>query len=81
VPDYAIDNSWGVFARKSVAPDIIARLNGEVVRVHALTDVRERYASLGLEAVSSTPAVFAQVIRDDAAKYSNIIKATGAKVD
>jgi tripartite-type tricarboxylate transporter receptor subunit TctC len=81
VPDYAIDNSWGVFARKSVAPDIIARLNGEVVRVHALTDVRERYASLGLEAVSSTPAVFAQVIRDDAAKYSKIIKATGAKVD
>ncbi|HET7595452.1 MAG TPA: tripartite tricarboxylate transporter substrate binding protein [Burkholderiales bacterium] len=81
VPGYAVDNSWGVFARKSVAPDIIARLNGEVVRVHALTDVRERYASLGLEAVSSTPAVFAQVIRDDAAKYSKIIKATGAKVD
>ncbi|HEX6006892.1 MAG TPA: tripartite tricarboxylate transporter substrate binding protein [Burkholderiales bacterium] len=81
VPGYAIDNSWGVFARRAVSPDILAKLNAEIVRVHELRDVRERYAALGLEAVSSTPQRFAQVIREDAAKLSKIIKATGAKVD
>ncbi|MGQ0522179.1 MAG: Bug family tripartite tricarboxylate transporter substrate binding protein [Betaproteobacteria bacterium] len=81
VPGYALENSWGVFARRAVPADIIARLNAEIVRVHELKDVRERYANLGLEAVSSTPAQFAKVIKEDDTKYSKIIKATGAKVD
>jgi tripartite-type tricarboxylate transporter receptor subunit TctC len=81
VPGYAIDNSWGVFARRSVPPGIVAKLNAEIVRIHELHEVRERYASLGLEAVSSTPQKFSQVIEADAGKLSKIIKATGAKVD
>jgi tripartite-type tricarboxylate transporter receptor subunit TctC len=81
VPGYAIENSWGVFAPKKVHKDIVAKLNTEIVRVHNLPDVRERYASYGLEAVSSTPERFAEIIRSDDAKLSKIIKATGAKVD
>ena len=81
VPGYAIENSWGVFAPKKVHKDIVAKLNAEIVRVHNLPDVRERYASYGLEAVSSTPERFAEIIRSDDAKLSKIIKATGAKVD
>ena len=81
VPGYAIENSWGVFARRAVPADILSKLNAEIVRVHALPEVRERYASLGLEAVSSTPERFAQVIREEAAKFSKIIKETDAKVD
>lgn len=81
VPGYALDNSWGVFARQSVSKTIVAKLNAEIVRVHALPDVKERYAALGLEAISSTPEKFAEVIRADADKFSKIIKATGAKVD
>jgi len=81
VPGYALENSWGVFARRDVPADIVAKLNAEIVRVHALKDVRERYAALGLEAMSSTPQRFAEVIREDDAKFSKIIKATGAKVD
>ena len=81
VPGYAIENSWGVFAPKKVHKDIVAKLNAEIVRVHNLPDVRERYASYGLEAVSSTPERFAEIIRSDDGKLSKIIKATGAKVD
>lgn len=81
VPGYALDNSWGVFARASVPKDIVAKLNAEIVRVHAMPDVKERYAALGLEAMSSTPEKFADFIRTDADKFSKIIKATGAKVD
>jgi tripartite-type tricarboxylate transporter receptor subunit TctC len=81
VPAYALENSWGVFARKGVPADILAKLNAEIMRVHALSDVKERYAAFGLEAVSSTPQQFAAVIRSDAAKFSKIIQATGAKVN
>ena len=81
VAGYALENSWGVFARKGVPEPILRKLNAEIVRVHGLADVKERYASFGLEAVSSTPAEFAAVVRADSDKFSRIIKATGAKVN
>jgi tripartite-type tricarboxylate transporter receptor subunit TctC len=81
VPGYAVENSWGVFARKGVPKDIVSKLNTEIVRVHNLQDVKDRYASLGLESVSSTPERFADFIRADEAKYSKIIRETGAKVE
>ncbi len=81
VPGYAIENSWGILAPKGVPAPIIAKLNAEIVRVHNLPDVKERYAALGLEAVSSTPGKFGEIIRADADKFSKIIKETGAKVD
>ena len=81
VPGYALENSWGVFARKGVPVDIVAKLHAEISRVHNLQEVKDRYATLGLEALSSFPARFAEVIRADAGKYSKVIQATGAKVE
>ena len=81
VAGYAIDNSWGMFARRGTPPPIIARLNTEMVRIHALPDVRERYANLGLEAVTSTPEGFRKIIETETEKFGKIIKATGARVD
>jgi tripartite-type tricarboxylate transporter receptor subunit TctC len=81
VPGYALDNSWGVFAPARTPPALVARLNAEIVRVHALADVKERYALFGLEAISSTPEEYAEFIKADAAKFSKIIQSTGAKVD
>ncbi len=81
VPGYALENSWGIFAPKGVPKPIVSKLNAEIVRAHKLKDVQDRFVSLGVEAISSTPEQFAEVIRADTAKFSKIIKATGAKVD
>jgi len=81
VTGYAINNSWGVFARHGTPRPIVAKLNTEIIRIHALPEVRERYAGLGLEAVTSTPEEFRGVIQSETGKFAKIIKATGAKVD
>ena len=81
VPGYALDNSWGVFARQSTPRPIISKLNTEIVRIHALQDVKARYAGFGLEAVSSTPDEYRKFIQSEAEKFGKIIKSTGAKVD
>ena len=81
VPGYAIENSWGLFVPRSVPSAIVSRVNAEVVRIHKLQDVKDRYAVLGLEAVTSSPEQFRNYIETETAKYSKIIKATGAKVD
>lgn len=81
VPGFAVDNWWGVLAPRNVPPSIVSRLNAEIVRVHALPDVRERYAALGLEATSSTPDALARYIASEAEKFGRVIKASGVKVD
>ena len=81
LPGYVIENSWGVLVPKGVPAPIIAKLNAEIVRVHNLQDVKDRYAVLGLDAVSSTPGKFGEIIRADTDRFSKLIKETGAKAD
>jgi len=81
LPGYGVENTWGVLAPKAVPKAILAKLNAEIVRVHNLPDVKDRYATMGLEAISSTPEAFGAFIRADEAKFAKIIKATGAKVE
>ena len=81
VPGYAVDNWWGLLAPRNVPKSIVSKLNAEIVRVHALPDVRERYAALGLEATSSTPEEFGRYMKTEAEKFGKVIRESGAKVD
>ena len=81
VPGYALVNWWGIFAPRGVPQPIAAKLNAEIVRVHALPDIKERYANLGVEATSSTPEQFAVYIKAEVARFAKVLKETGAKLD
>jgi tripartite-type tricarboxylate transporter receptor subunit TctC len=78
---YALDNWWGILAPHGVPKDIVAKLNAGIVRIHGLAEVKERYAGLGVEAVSSTPERFAEYIKSEAARFGKLLKDAGAKVD
>jgi len=57
---------------------IVERLYREVVEALKKPDVIERLATLGgNELVGNTPEEFAQVIKDDLAKYAKLVKAAG----
>lgn len=72
--------SWlGLFAPAGTPPDVVARLNAEVVKVLKLPDVRARLLGAGLEPVSNTPVEFAAYIRTDSAKWEKVVKASGVK--
>jgi len=43
--------------------------------------VKQRFADLGVEAVSSTPEQFSAFIRSETEKYSKLIKEAGIKID
>ncbi len=81
LPGYALVNSWGVFAPRGVPQPIVTKLHAELVRAHALPDLRERYANLGVEATSGTPAQFAEFIKIEAAKFAKVLREAGAKVN
>jgi tripartite-type tricarboxylate transporter receptor subunit TctC len=81
LPGYALVNWWGIFAPRATPRDIVGKLSAELVRIHGLPDLKERYAGLGVEATSNTPAQFAEYIRAEAARFAKVLKDAGAKVE
>jgi tripartite-type tricarboxylate transporter receptor subunit TctC len=79
LPGYDVEIWYGLLAPKGVPAAVIARLNAELTAILALPEVRQRMASLGADAGSSTPAAFAKRIRDDMAKWGRVIKVSGAQ--
>ena len=81
VPGYAIDSWWGVLVPTGTPKEVTAKLNTELVRILNLQDVKDRFAGLGVEAVPSTQAQFAQFITSETAKFAKLIKDVGVKIE
>ena len=81
IPGFDISNWFGVFAPAGTPDDILNKLNAEIVKALALPDVKERLAGVGAETVGNTRAEFAAFIGKEIAKYSKLIRESGAKVE
>ena len=81
LPGYALVNWWGMFAPRGVPQPIMMKLHAELVRAHALPDLKERYANLGVEATSSSPQQFTDYITSEVARFSKVLREAGAKIN
>jgi tripartite-type tricarboxylate transporter receptor subunit TctC len=81
LPGYEAVAWYGVLAPAGTPRDIIARLNGEIVRSLRLADVQQLLLAQGAEAVSDTPDEFAAIMRKDIAKWGSVVRKVGAKAD
>jgi tripartite-type tricarboxylate transporter receptor subunit TctC len=52
-----------------------------MVKILASADMRERLAAQGAEPVGDAPEAFAAHIRREIARWGDVVKASGAKVD
>ena len=75
-------NIWnGLIAPGTTPRAIITRLNQVVVQQLRLPEVRERYATLGAEVLTSTPQEFDAFIRGEMVKWEKVIKASGMRTN
>jgi tripartite-type tricarboxylate transporter receptor subunit TctC len=81
VPGYDLVTWTGFLAPAGTSKEIVAKLNGELVRILNLPDTKEKLAAIGVEVIGSTPEQFARVIKDDSAKFDRIIKSAGIRVE
>jgi tripartite-type tricarboxylate transporter receptor subunit TctC len=81
IQGFDISNWFGVFAPAGTPDDVLNKLNAEIVKALALPDVKERLASQGAETVGNSRAEFAKFIAAEMAKYSKLVKESGAKAD
>jgi tripartite-type tricarboxylate transporter receptor subunit TctC len=79
----AVDASgWqGIAVPAGTPPEIIARLSDVLAKAIAQQDVRDRFATLGIDATPSTAAEFSALIRADVPKLILIAKRANIKVD
>jgi tripartite-type tricarboxylate transporter receptor subunit TctC len=71
---------YGVLAPARTPVPLVKKLNGELVRIIKLPDVRERLANQGYDATSCSPEEFTALIRSDLSKWQKVVKASGARV-
>jgi len=81
VKGYAVDAWFGIVTLAGVPREIVTRLNGGVVAALKSPDVKQRFDTLGYEAIGDTPEHFGATIKSDIDKFARIIKAAGIKAE
>lgn len=81
LPGYEVGSWQGVFAPAGTPPAIVRRLNTEMVGILRMPEVRDKLIGLGAEPVGNSPEEFAVLVRSEVAKWADVVKKSGAKVD
>jgi tripartite-type tricarboxylate transporter receptor subunit TctC len=72
---------YGFVGPANLPPEIVQRLNAEIVAVLAQPDTREKLASQGLDTRSSTPDEFARLLAADTTRWATVVKKLGLQAD
>jgi tripartite-type tricarboxylate transporter receptor subunit TctC len=81
VPGYEAPTWSGVIAPAGVPRPISDRLNAGINKAIESQIFRDRFASIGDEPAGGSPEEFAEVIRTDSAKWGDVIRRAGARLD
>jgi tripartite-type tricarboxylate transporter receptor subunit TctC len=71
---------FGMFAPAGTPPDIVRRLQTEVVAALKAPDLRERFDAVGAEPVGSSSEQFVERIRSDGVRWAEVIRKADVKV-
>jgi len=80
-PGFETSQWYGLNAPAKTPEPIIKRLAAEAARAAHSARVKERFAADDAEAVGSTPAEYAAVIKKEQARWGKVVKAAGVKAD
>jgi tripartite-type tricarboxylate transporter receptor subunit TctC len=81
LPGYEAATWSGVIAPAGVPRPIVDKLNAAINRAIRSPGFIERFASIGDEPAGGTPEEFAALIRSDAAKWGEVVKRAGVRLD
>ena len=81
VPGYEAGLWYGFVGPARMPPEIVQRLNAEIVAILAQPDTREKLASQGLDARSSTPEEFARIIASDIVRWAAVVQKLGLQAE
>jgi tripartite-type tricarboxylate transporter receptor subunit TctC len=71
----------GFFAPRGTPPEVIARLNGEINKILADPETKQKLLDAGADVVPLSTEQFAAFVKTESEKYERIIRLTGVKVE
>jgi len=81
VPGYELDPWLGLFAPAGVAAETINRMSADAARILNAPQTKARLAAQGIDVQTSTPQEFARFVREDNARWGELIRAAGIKAE
>jgi tripartite-type tricarboxylate transporter receptor subunit TctC len=81
VPGYEATIWLGIMAPKGTPAAIVNRLNAEISKITSNPDLRRQWGAQGSAALTMGVDEFTKYLNDDIAKWSNLVKSAGIKVD
>ena len=81
VPGFEASAWFGLVAPAKTPAAVLAKLEGDVAAILKMPDVQKRFDELGAEPGSVAGAEFGKFLADETAKWTKIIRESGAKVD
>ena len=81
VPGLVAVNWWGVLLPAGTPKPIVEKFHADLVKVMQQAEVKEKFASLGVDAVNGTPAELAAYMKSETAKYAKLIKEANIRAE
>jgi tripartite-type tricarboxylate transporter receptor subunit TctC len=79
--DFDVSPWFGLFAPAKTPPAIVRRMNQDIQEILKNRDVIEKFQGQGADPFITQPAEFAAILKSDLAKWSEVVKASGAQID
>jgi tripartite-type tricarboxylate transporter receptor subunit TctC len=81
-PDLVMSTWFGLAMPHGTPQPIVDRVNAEVMKVLAAPDIAAKLAAMGIDpAKPNTPADFAKFMRDDVARWKQVVTAAKLELD
>lgn len=81
VPGLELSPWFGLLAPAGTPEAVVRKINADVAELLRDKDVLERFAGAGAEPYVTQPAQFGRILQDDIQKWSQVVKASGARID
>jgi tripartite-type tricarboxylate transporter receptor subunit TctC len=81
IPGGTVGVWYGVLAPAATPREIVDTLSTAIVKIAHSPDMKQRLAEQGAEAVGSTPEAFGKLLREEVARWTEVVNAAGIKAD
>ena len=81
LPDFDVTTWYGVLAPAGTPRPIVMRLNAELVRIMHSPELKERLASMATDPRTGTPEEFAAYIKQETARWAEVVRETGIRAE
>jgi len=81
LPGLVAVNWWGVLLPAGTPKVIADKFHADLVRVMQDPEVKAKFASLGVDAMSGSPEQFDAYMKSESAKYAKLVKAAGIRAE